>query len=132
VFGFRHALTRQTIYAQLLVRERAALHRKIAESLAGRDGAVPDSRLPDLAYHCHAGGLWELSLRYAQRMGERAQALHAPQVAIEHFSHALEAGQRLGQPPSPALHRARGQAYEVQGEFDRAQGDYERVLSAAR
>jgi DNA-binding CsgD family transcriptional regulator len=132
VVAFRHALTRQTVYAQFLVRERVALHRKVAEVLAGRDGAILESRLPDLAYHCHAGGLWELSLRYAQRMGERAQALDAPQVAIEHFSHALEAGQRLGQPPSPALHRARGQAYEVLGEFDRAQVDYERVLRAAR
>jgi predicted ATPase len=28
-FAFRHALTRQAIYADLLVRERKALHRRI-------------------------------------------------------------------------------------------------------
>src|SRR5262249_30094757 len=31
-FAFRHALTRQAIYAELLARERAALHRTIAET----------------------------------------------------------------------------------------------------
>src|SRR5260370_38209491 len=31
--AFRHALTRQAIYADLLVRERKALHRRIAETL---------------------------------------------------------------------------------------------------
>src|SRR6202023_3276456 len=32
-FAFRHALTRQAIYAQLLVRERKALHRTVAETM---------------------------------------------------------------------------------------------------
>lgn len=32
-YAFRHALTRQTLYANLLARERQALHRTIAEAL---------------------------------------------------------------------------------------------------
>src|SRR5207248_5782418 len=32
-FAFRHALTRQAIYTQLLLRERKALHRTLAETM---------------------------------------------------------------------------------------------------
>ncbi len=44
-FAFRHALTRQAVYGQLLVRERKALHRTIAETFERR-GAPGRSRLP--------------------------------------------------------------------------------------
>ena len=44
-FAFRHALTRQAVSAQLLVRERKALHRTIAETFERR-GAPGRSRLP--------------------------------------------------------------------------------------
>ena len=44
-FAFRHALTRQAIYTELLVRERKALHRTIAETmeipLRGSVGGAP-------------------------------------------------------------------------------------------
>jgi predicted ATPase len=44
-FAFRHALTRQAVYAQLLGRERKALHRTIAETFERR-GAPGRSRFP--------------------------------------------------------------------------------------
>ena len=36
-FAFRHALTRQVIYAELLAREHKALHRTIAETMERLD-----------------------------------------------------------------------------------------------
>jgi DNA-binding CsgD family transcriptional regulator len=131
-FAFRHALTRQAVYAQLLARERQGLHRSIVEALGRLGAGAAEATLPDLAYHCHAAGMWAESLRHARHLAERAQAMEAPQAAIEHFSRAIEATQRLGQPPSLALYRGRGQAYEVRGEFERALEDYERALGAAR
>ena len=131
-FAFRHTLTRQAIYAQLLARERQELHRAIVEAIERLHTGSLDAHLPDLAYHAYAAERWEKALPYARRMGEQAQAMGAPRAAIEHFTHALEAVSQLGQPPSRELYHARGQAYETQGEFAQAQDDYLRALDAAR
>ena len=130
-FAFRHALTRQAIYLRLLARERQALHRTIAATLEAHAAGSPAAHLPDLAYHTYQARLWEQARAYARRMGEQAQALDAPRSAVVHYTHALEATQQLGQPVEPALYQARGQAYEVAGEFERAQADYACALEAA-
>lgn len=49
-FAFRHALTRQAVYADLLVRKRKGLHRSIAETMELLYAAVLDAHLADLAY----------------------------------------------------------------------------------
>src|SRR5205807_8724642 len=49
-FAFRHALTRQAIYRQLLTRERRILHRTIAETMEQQSPVTPDLHLDDLAY----------------------------------------------------------------------------------
>ncbi|HUY99123.1 MAG TPA: AAA family ATPase [Thermomicrobiaceae bacterium] len=131
-FAFRHALTREAVYAQLLARERRSLHRAIAETLMRRGTSGPESVLPDLAYHCHAAEMWTESLRYARQLGMQALTLDASQAAIEHFSRAIEAERRLGRSPSVDLHRGRGRAHEIQGDADRAWGDYAAALAAAR
>src|SRR6202022_769114 len=50
-FAFRHALTRQAVYAQLLVRERKALHRTIAETFERLYASSIEAHLADLAAH---------------------------------------------------------------------------------
>jgi DNA-binding CsgD family transcriptional regulator len=130
-FAFRHALVRQAVYGQLLARERQGLHRVIAEALEGRGAESLESRLPALAHHFHAAGQWARSLEYSRQMGDRARAMQAPRAAIEHYCHALEAAERLGQAPPLDLLRARGQVYETCGEFEPASEDFARVLDAA-
>jgi DNA-binding CsgD family transcriptional regulator len=132
VFAFRHALTRQAVYSDLLARERRALHRLIAETLERIFVDTLDAHLGDLAHHFYAAGEWEKVLEYARRAGEKAQALYAPHAAIEQYTHALEAARRLEQPPPLNVYRARGQCYEVRGDFTAARGDYTRSLEAAR
>lgn len=146
-FAFRHALTQQAVYTGLLARERRLLHRAIAEAIeqlysAGRPQGSPldpaplpplhDAHLEDLAYHYYEAGVWEKALEYERRVGEKALALYAPHAAVNHFTHALSALHHLsGEQPS-LVYRLRGQAYETLGEFERARGDYERALDAAR
>jgi DNA-binding CsgD family transcriptional regulator len=131
-FAFRHALTRQAIYGQLLARERQALHRTIFAAIE-RDQALPEeTRLADLSYHAFKAELWEQAATHARRMGEHALAVGAPQAAIEQFARAFVATRHLGQSPAPELHRARGRAYEVRGDFERAELDYAAALDAAR
>jgi len=130
-FAFRHALTRQAVYADLLARERKLLHRSIAETMERLYADTLEAHVGDLAYHFFVAGAWAKALVYAQRAGEKAHMLYAPRAALEHFSHALEAARHLSLPPSPALYRARAQAYETLGAFEQARSDYERALDAA-
>ncbi len=131
-FAFRHALTRQAVYAGLLARERRALHHTIAQTLERLHAPAPDAHLADLAYHFFEAGEWAQALEYAQRAGERALALFAPRAAIEQLGRAASAARNVGLMPSPDLYRARGLAYETLGDFDRALADYEMALGAAR
>jgi tetratricopeptide (TPR) repeat protein len=138
-FAFRHALTRQAIYSQLLTRERRMLHRTIAETMEQQPPVTPDLHLEDLAYHFYQARDWQKAVDYAQRAGEKALGLYSHRAAIDYFTWALEAADHLSLPPStqspglrPALYRARGQVYETLGEFDQAQHDYTEALDAAR
>jgi len=133
-FSFRHALTRQAIYAGLLARERRALHRRLAlatlQLFAG--GPALDAHLADLAYHCFQGEDWEKAREYGQLAGEQALALFAPRAAVEQLSWAVQAASHLAEPPPAALYRARGQAHELLGEFEKARADYEQALQLSQ
>ena len=59
-FAFRHALTRQAVYAELLARERKALHLTIAETIESFYTSTLDTYIADLSYHFYE----------AERMGE--------------------------------------------------------------
>jgi DNA-binding CsgD family transcriptional regulator len=131
-FAFRHALTRQAIYTELLARERAAMHRTIAEMIEKIYEDTLELHTADLAYHFYAAGIWERALEYGWRAGARAQALGVPYAAIAQFTRALDAASRLSVTPDPMLHLARGHAYEIVGDFERACEDYEVGLRLAR
>ncbi|HEY7849235.1 MAG TPA: AAA family ATPase [Ktedonobacterales bacterium] len=130
-YRFRHALTRQAIYSELLVRERRLLHRTVAETVERLAATSSTVALPDLAYHYFAAGVWDKAAAYSQREGERAMSLFSPGAAVEHFTRALEATERQGDAPSLTVLRSRGAAYETLGEFERALADYERALELA-
>lgn len=131
-FAFRHALTRQAVYASLLVRERRALHRTIASVIESLSESSPDSRLSDLAYHFYEAQMWEKAAAYGQRAGEQAYRLYTPHAVLEQVAHALDAAQHAALPPSAALYRLRGHAYEILGDFEHARLDYESSLHRAR
>jgi DNA-binding CsgD family transcriptional regulator/tetratricopeptide (TPR) repeat protein len=133
-FSFRHALTRQAVYAELLAGERRALHRTIAETIEQQafPSSILDAQLVDLAYHFYEGGIWSKAFEYGQRAGERALILYAPRAAIEHFTRALGALKHLASTPPATLFRARGQAYETVYEFEQARNDYEHALLIAQ
>jgi DNA-binding CsgD family transcriptional regulator len=131
-FAFRHALTRQAVEADLLGRERQALHRTIALAMEQLYAEKLDVYLADLAEHCWAAGLWNKTVEYARRAGQAAQALYAPRAAIVQFTRAIEAAQRLRQKSNSDLYLARGRMHETLGAFDAAHADYAQALDTAR
>src|SRR2546423_1820097 len=130
-FAFRHALTRQAVYTQLLARERKALHRAIAETFERLYASMLEAHLADLAVHFSEAGAWEQALAYGLRAGVQAQALYAPQAATLHFTRALDAARHVSLTPPASLYRARGLAYETLGDFERARADHETALKYA-
>ena len=130
-FAFRHALTQQAIYTQLLTRERRMLHRTIAETIEQQPLTL-DMHLADLAYHFYQAHVWSKAGDYTQRAGEKALRLYSHRAALDYFTWALQAADHLALPPAPALYRTRGQTYEALGEFEQAQRDYTDALHAAR
>jgi predicted ATPase len=131
-FAFRHALTRHAIYTQLLLYERKALHRTIAETMVQLYAPTLDTHLTEVAYHFYEAVVWEKALSYAKLAGERALVLYSPRAAIEQFTRALKAAHYVAAAPLATLYRLRGQAYDTLGEFEHARADYERAIHAAQ
>lgn len=131
-FTFRHALTRQAIYAQLLGRERQILHQAVAETIEQLYPNSLEGYLPELAYHYYQAAQWPQALEFGRRAGERSQALYSLHEAVEYFTQALEAAHQLSVRPALHLFRARGKVYESMGEFELARKDQEEALALAR
>jgi DNA-binding CsgD family transcriptional regulator len=131
-FAFRHALTRQVVYADLLARERRALHRTIALALEALSRTALAAQLADLAQHCEEAGEWAKTQEYAERAGDKALSLCTPGAAVDHYSRALRAAAFLESTASLVLLHKRGEAYDALGDFERAQEDYEEALRRSR
>ena len=131
-FAFRHALTRQAVYADLLVRERKALHRRIADTIEHLYVSSLDAHLADLAYHFFEAGAWQKALEYGHLAGEKAYHLYAPRAVAEQVTRALDAAQHASIAPLATLYRLRGWAYETLGDFEQARLDYETTLRMAQ
>ena len=131
-FAFRHALTREAIYAELLTRERVALHREVAAALERHHAAALDGVVEALAYHTWEAGDWERAARYAARAAQHAIALSAPREAVGHLDRAFSASERAGIEPAIELYVARGRTNETLGEFQRAHDDFTIALDRAR
>lgn len=131
-FSFRHALTRQAVYSELLLRERRLLHARIARTIEVMHGDALDEHAEDLAYHCFQAEDWRPAVTYYRKAGLRALGLFSPGAAAEHFSHALEAAHHLGNSePKREILANRGKAHETLGDFDAARLDHEGALSEA-
>jgi len=86
-YSFRHAITREIIYAELLAARVRALHRRIARALE-RSAAPGPAPLEDLAYHYWAGGDARRTLHYNELAGDSAAALHAASDAHAFYTRA--------------------------------------------
>ncbi len=131
-YAFRHALTRQVVYASLMLRERKAMHQTIGEAMETSGDPKSDPQLAHLAYHFYEAGDWKKALEYSQLAGEKAQALYAPREALTYYTHAVEAAQRLGLPVPFSSLRGRAKARALLGDMEGARTDFGTTLAACR
>ena len=86
-FAFRHSLTREAIYADMLLSEVRPLHLRIVDAL---EAEAPQDHVADLGYHAWAARDGDRSVRYNERAGDDAEALHAYADAVRSYERALE------------------------------------------
>jgi predicted ATPase len=87
-YWFRHALTRDVIYGELLASRTRPLHRRIGRALEDPH-VLEDGAIEQLAYHWWAAGDARRGLRYNELAGDRAAALYAAADALTHYGRAL-------------------------------------------
>lgn len=86
-YSFRHALTRDVIYAELIAARTRPFHRRIARALE-RIVSADDGPLDDLAYHSWAAGDVQRGVRYNELAGDRAVAVHATDDGRTYYGRA--------------------------------------------
>ncbi len=86
-YSFRHALTRDIVYAEALDARLRPLHRRVMRALEAR-ARRGDRMLEDLAYHAWACGDAPRALRYNELAGDEATAMHASEDASRYYRRA--------------------------------------------
>jgi DNA-binding CsgD family transcriptional regulator len=103
-FEFRHALTRDAVYAGLPALEARRLHARAAETIETRDDAADHAEL--LAHSFWQAGLLERAAPYCEAAGAAAERLHADDDAALWYERAATGYGGRGSAAANALARA--------------------------
>ena len=88
-YDFSHDRIRDVAYCELSRARRRQLHRRVAEALEAVYASSVDEISGQLAEHYEQSGIYEKTIHYLQRAGERATRQFANTSAIKYFTHAL-------------------------------------------
>jgi DNA-binding SARP family transcriptional activator/tetratricopeptide (TPR) repeat protein len=127
LYDFTHEKLRALVYDETSLARRRLLHRRLAETLAGRAQTAPGrgALAPTIARHFALGGVDAQAASYFKLAGDYARALGAHAEALAHFDAALA----HGHPATAWLHEAIGDAQTMLGAYDAALKSY--TLAAA-
>jgi DNA-binding CsgD family transcriptional regulator/tetratricopeptide (TPR) repeat protein len=109
-FFFRHQLTREVVYEEILFAEARSLHARIVAELEGQ----PDIDVAAIAHHAWRSGNAELAKRWNEAAGDAAAAVCAHTNAIRHYDHAFDAASD----PAVRARLARKVAFALYAEGD--------------
>jgi DNA-binding CsgD family transcriptional regulator len=129
-YMFRHALTREAVYGDLLPGERRRLHGLLAGALAGRVRTASPAgvAVAAIAEHWDAADETERALRAHVDAGRGAERVFAYADALRHYERALELWDRVGDPATatatdrPALLAGAAEVASANGQDDRGIG----------
>jgi predicted ATPase/class 3 adenylate cyclase len=95
-YEFNHALTQQTLYAELTTRRRKRLHLAAGQTLLRLPDKMKMRRAGELEWHFLEGDDAEQALPYALTAGDQAEAMFANGDAERHYRIALELAVEIG------------------------------------
>jgi class 3 adenylate cyclase/tetratricopeptide (TPR) repeat protein len=129
-YTFKHALTHQVAYGNLLQERRRALHARIVEAIEALYTERLADQLEQLAHHAVRAEVWHKALPYCRRAGAKAIARSANREAVAYLEQALVALDHL-----PEARETREQAIDLRFDLRNALlllGEQERILSHLR
>ena len=94
-YAFKHALTHEVAYNNLLYEQRRAIHGRIVERLEQHADDRLAEQIDRLAQHARDAEMWDKAYAYFWRAGSKAMANAANREAVTHFEAALHCLRRL-------------------------------------
>jgi class 3 adenylate cyclase/tetratricopeptide (TPR) repeat protein len=133
-YAFSHTLTQEAVYNTILLKQRRALHRRVAEVIESLRGEDLNAVAPVLAHHFIEGEAPERALHYLLMAAGDALRLHAASEAIAHYERALPLALALPDGSAALIEIAtnHGRALELQSRFAEAKELYEAIEALAR
>jgi class 3 adenylate cyclase/tetratricopeptide (TPR) repeat protein len=95
-YGFDHALTQQSLYAELTARRKRRLHLAAGTALEQSTSRKSKERAAEIAWHFLRGDDPERALPYTLQAGEQAEAVFAREEAELQYRTALGLARELG------------------------------------
>jgi predicted ATPase/class 3 adenylate cyclase len=133
---FKHALTREVVYNNLLLKRRKEFHRRIGEAIEKIYADTLKEHHGALAFHFYQAEAWEKAFKYLTTAGERARFAYATHEAIDFFNKAVEASRNIPDAVSKEqlmrLYESRGRTWLAMMEFEKAADDFQNEIEILR
>ena len=129
-YAFKHALTQETVYQNILKKNRGTFHRDVAEAIEMLYQDSLDEYYEQLAYHYEKAGSEEKAVEYLIKAGEKAARRYANNDALDFYRKASELageGRRYDY-----ILELRGHLFLNLFRGEEAVRDYERLLERAK
>lgn len=101
IYSFKHAITREVVYATLTRERKKALHAEAARAVVTVAEGRIEEHVERVANHAQIGELHDMALEYLERAGTKAYGLYANREAAEYFERAITVLRHL--PETPAM-----------------------------
>jgi tetratricopeptide (TPR) repeat protein len=129
-YTFKHALTHEVAYGELLRERQRLLHGRIVAAIEQHHADRLADQVERLAHHALRGEVWDKALAYWRQAGDKAVARSANREAVTCFEQALAALAHL-----PESRERHAQAIDVRFGLRaalNALGDFARLLAVLR
>ncbi len=98
-YSFKHVLTQEAIYQNILRHRRKAFHQGVAEAIEVLYRNSLDEYYEQLAYHYEKSSNAQKAVEYLFKAGEKAKRNYANEAAIAHLTRGLELLKTLPETP---------------------------------
>ena len=131
---FRQALTYETAYNTILLKNRREFHKRVGEAVLDLFSENIDEFAPVLGHHFFEARD-QRALQYLKIEGDSAFRLYANLEAIQYFEKAIEVAGWVDNPDLKELEElyiCLGRAYELNGQFSKALANYKKLERVGR
>jgi len=133
---FKHAMTQEVAYNNLLFQRRKEFHRLAAEAMEELYAETIQEHLGPLAFHFYRAEAWEKAFKYLTAAGERARFAYAAREAADYFDKAVEVSRKIPDAVSEEqlmrLYESRGRTWQVLMEWEKAADDFQNEIELVR